>query len=387
MKRNPCLASLRDGYIFNEVQKRKMDYVAKNPNAKLISLGVGDTSQPLPKKVAHSLETYSQSLSTKEGYSGYGVEEGEVDLRKKIASHVYQNDFSYEEIFISDGAKCDMGRLQLLFGSDITVAVQDPAYPTYSEGSLLQGVKKIIYMECLPENNFFPNLEKIDHVDIIYFCSPNNPTGAAATLEELTRLVNFAKQKKAIILYDAAYVGFIQDPNIPKSIYDIPGAKSVAIEVNSFSKSAGFSGVRLGWTVTPKELLYNCGKSVNQDFNRVINAVFNGASKISQKGGLAILEAQEEFRGQIKIYLENALHLKNALLKKNYEVYGGTNAPYLWLRIKGKNSWEAFDTFLDRYHLVTTPGIGFGKGGEGYLRISSLGTKESVLEAVKRLAT
>ena len=308
-------------------------------------------------------------------------------LREKIASKIYNDQIKPGEVFISDGAKCDIARLQVLFGKDITIAVQEPAYPVYVDGSLLQGVKNLILMPCLPENQFFPDFEKVDKVDLIYFCSPNNPTGAAATREQLKKLIAFAKKKKAIVLFDSAYANYIQDSSLPKSIYEIEGAKEVAIEVNSYSKLAGFTGIRLGWSVVPEELLYDDGSSVRNDWNRVTATIFNGASNIAQAGGLAVLEPQgwKEMEELTRHYLENAQILREALKNHNFEIFGGVNNPYLWVRIPGKTSMESFHHFLEKYHILTTPGSGFGPSGEGFIRFSAYGIRENILEAKKRL--
>ena len=231
-------------------------------------------------------------LGTRAGYSGYGSSQGLESLRCNIKAKIYYNTIQTDEIFISDGAKCDIGRLQMLFGKNVSIAVQDPAYPVYVDGSLIQGVETIVSMPCSPENDFFPNLKALPRTDLIYFCSPNNPTGTAATKAQLEQLVTYAAKNRSIIIFDAAYANFIQDPNLPKSIYEIPGATEVAIEVGSFSKLAGFTGVRLGWTVVPNALKYDDGSSVKADWNRLVSTVFNAASNIAQHGGNAVLEAQ-----------------------------------------------------------------------------------------------
>jgi LL-diaminopimelate aminotransferase len=275
----------------------------------------------------------------------------------------------------------------MLFGSGISIAVQDPAYPVYIEGSIIQGVKEIVYMPCLPENNFFPDLEGVPRTDLIYFCSPNNPTGAAATREQLEQLVSFAEANQSIILFDSAYANYIQDPLLPKSIYEIEGAKRVAIEIGSFSKIAGFTGVRLGWTVIPEELRYEDGSSVKADWNRLTSTVFNGASNIAQAGGCAVLEEQglREVASLAAYYLANAKIIKETLEGLGYEVFGGLNAPYLWVRFKEQNSWDIFQHFLDKYHIVTTPGIGFGPAGEGFIRFTAFGHRQKIIEAAARL--
>lgn len=308
-------------------------------------------------------------------------------LREQIASKIYGNSVGNEEIFISDGAKCDLGRLQMLFGGDISIAVQDPAYPVYIEGSQMQGVKEIVFMTCCSENHFFPHLTTLPRTDLIYFCSPNNPTGAVATRDQLKALVQKARSNRSIIIFDSAYAHYIQEPDLPKSIYEIEGAKEVAIEINSFSKIAGFTGVRLGWTVIPKELKYDDGSSVKTDWNRLTSTIFNGASNIAQAGGYAVLDREgwKEVAKLTKFYLENAFILKKALEGLGYMVFGGINAPYLWVHFAGQNSWAVFQKFLNEYHLVTTPGLGFGPAGEEYLRFSAFGSRENILKAAARL--
>lgn len=387
MKRNPHIAALKGNYLFPEIHQRKREFLAKNPKATLISLGIGDTTEPIPHMIATSLAEASLKLKTVEGYSGYGPEQGEKVLREKIASVLYQGLIDSEEIFISDGAKCDLGRLQMLFGSAVSIAVQDPAYPVYIEGSIIQGVKTIVLMPCTPENHFFPDLNQLPRTDLIYFCSPNNPTGATATKEQLKELIAYAKANKSIIIFDAAYANYIQDPLIPKSIYQIPGAKEVAIEINSFSKLAGFTGIRLGWTIIPEDLKYDDGASLKADWNRLTCTVFNGASNIAQAGGCTALEEEglKQIAALSHYYLENAKIIKNALKSLKCEIFGGVNAPYLWIRFQGKKSWEVFEDFLKRYQIVTTPGCGFGPAGEEFLRLTAFGRKDDVLEAARRL--
>src|SRR3989338_10503386 len=414
-KRNSNIAKLPSGYLFPEISRRKNEFLEKNPNAKLISLGIGDTTEPITKHIAKALTNAASALGTKNGYRGYGNEQGLLELREKIAEVVYNSSVSGEEVFVSDGAKPDIGRLQLLFGNDAVVAVQDPSYPVYIDSSVMYGktgscnkktsqFSNIVYMPCTPGNNFFPDLRKMGKADVIFFCSPNNPTGAVATKGQLRELVRYAKKNKSIIVFDAAYSEYIADRSLPKSIYEIDGAKEVAIEVNSFSKSVGFTGVRLGWTVIPNELRFDDGSLVRNDWNRVMTTLFNGASNISQAGGLASLDSigLKEMRQTASYYMENAKLIKSALEKLGYEAYGGDNAPYIWARMKLSNenekglekpkafqrnmkSWEAFEHLLQKVNIVTTPGVGFGQQGEGFLRFSAFGHREDIEEAVKRL--
>lgn len=397
VSRNPNMAKLQAGYLFPEIAKRRAAHMVKYPDAQVISLGIGDTTEPIPDVITSAMAKRAHDLSTLEGYSGYGAEQGEKKVRAAIASTFYGS-LGIEEgdIFVSDGAKCDIARLQMLFGSDVTMAVQDPSYPAYVDSSVIVGQTgnyqkdsekygKIEYMRCIPENGFFPDLSDVGKTDIIFFCSPNNPTGAAATREQLTKLVQFAKDNGSIIVYDSAYAMYISD-DCPRSIYEIPGAKEVAIETASFSKYAGFTGVRLGWTVVPKELLFSDGFPVAKDFNRIVCTCFNGASNISQAGGLACLspEGLQAMRQVIGFYKENTNIIVDTFKSLGFNVHGGTNAPYVWVHFPGRSSWDVFSEILEKTHVVTTPGSGFGPGGEGFVRVSAFGHRENILEACRR---
>ncbi|MBN9378319.1 MAG: LL-diaminopimelate aminotransferase [Chlamydiales bacterium 38-26] len=387
VQRNPHLAKLKSGYLFPEIHKRKQQFLAQNPHAQLISLGVGDTTEPIPDIVSLAMAQEATRLSTPEGYSGYGPEQGLPELRKKVASKIYQDLIDPSEVFISDGAKCDIGRLQLLFGPHVSVAIQDPAYPVYVDGCIMQGVNEIFYMPCTADNDFFPDLDSTPRTDLIYFCSPNNPTGAVASRLQLEKLVQFAKKNCSIIIFDSAYACFIQDSSLPKSIFEIEGAREVAIEVNSFSKIAGFTGVRLGWTIVPKELKYADGTPVKNDWQRLTSTIFNGASNIAQYGGITALgdTGWEELNKTIHFYLENAALIKIALEKQGLHVFGGTHAPYLWVYYPKRLSWDVFQEILEKYHLVTTPGAGFGPSGEGFVRFTAFGHRETIKLATDRL--
>jgi LL-diaminopimelate aminotransferase len=400
VKRNPHVAKLNSGYLFPEIVKRRAHFLEKNPQVQLISLGIGDTTEPLPSFIAQELAKSAQALSTEKGYTGYGPEEGYKELRQQIAQQLYQSHFDANEVFISDGTNSDIGRLQVLFGNQVTMSVQDPSYPVYVDTSVILGqtahfhapsrkYQGISYMPCMPSNHFFPNIEQMTPTDLIYFCSPNNPTGAVATHAQLEELVAFARKHRSIIVYDTAYASYIQDPNLPRSIYEIKGAKEVAIELGSFSKMAGFTGVRLAWSVVPKELQYEDGHSVNHDWSRVHSTFFNGASNIAQKGGLAVLhpEGQQNIQSLIAYYMQNAAILRQALEDLDYEVHGGTNAPYIWVRFPRHSSWQAFDLLLEKAHLVCAPGSGFGPAGEGFIRLSAFGKRSQVEEAANRLIT
>jgi len=402
IKRNTGFSNLTAGYLFPEVARRRREYAASHSDAKIISLGIGNTTEPLSKHIAQAMADYALGLATPEGYSGYGDEQGNTALRAKIAEVFYPGMADASEIFISDGAKCDIARIQTLFGSDVKVAVQDPAYPVYVDGSVVvgaagknngKGYKGISYLPCTPENNFFPDVSKVKKNTLLYICSPNNPTGATATKEQLKGLVDFANKNGCIIIYDAAYFAFIRDPSLPKTIFEIPGAKTCAIEINSFSKPAGFTGVRLGWSVVPNELKFADGTSVNKDWNRVMTTLFNGASNIVQAGGLACLDEQglKDMKEQVDYYLENGKLIKATLDGENFkkagvEAYFTGNGPYVWAKFPGKASWEVFDLILDKCHVVTTPGSGFGPAGESFVRFSSFGHRADIEEACARLS-
>ncbi len=395
VKRNENLEKLAGSYLFPEIARRKQAFLEKHPEAKLISLGVGDTTEPITPTINAGLVDFAKGLGTKEGYSGYGFEQGSVKLREKISEKIYHSAFSADEIFISDGAKCDIGRLQLLFGDKCTIAVQDPSYPAYVDTSVIVGqtgdfdtisnqYKGITYLQCTPENNFFPKLEA--KTDLIYFCSPNNPTGAVSTKEQLQELVLFAKKQKSIIIFDTAYALYIKDAALPKSIYEIPGAKEVAIEINSFSKIAGFTGVRLGWCVIPEELKYDDGKSVKEDWDRLISTFFNGASNIAMSGGIAALEPEgfNEMRQTMDGYLDNAKLIETTLKNLKFETFGCLT-PFVWTKFPGRDSWDAFNEIMEKAHIIVTPGSGFGPSGNGFIRFSAFGHKEDIEEACRRL--
>ena len=402
IKRNSGLANLTAGYLFPEIARRRREYAASNPDAKIISLGIGNTTEPLSNHIAKAMSDYALGLATPEGYSGYGDEQGNSALRAKIAETFYKNMAGADEIFISDGAKCDIARIQTLFGSKTKIAVQDPAYPVYVDGSVVtgaagknggKGYKGVTYLPCTPENNFFPDLSKVKKNTLIYFCSPNNPTGATASREELKTLVDFANKNGCIIIYDAAYFAFIRDEKLPKTIFEIPGARTCAIEVNSFSKPAGFTGVRAGWTVVPNELKFADGSLVNKDWNRIMTTLFNGASNIAQAGALAALDEQgiKDMTAQVDYYLENGRLIKATLDGENFKkagvkVYFTGNGPYVWAKFPGKSSWDVFDKILKECNVVTTPGSGFGPAGESFIRFSSFGHRADIEEACARLS-
>ncbi|MCK9169828.1 MAG: LL-diaminopimelate aminotransferase [Treponema sp.] len=402
VRRNTGFANLTAGYLFPEVARRSREYAASHPDAEIISLSIGNTTEPLTPHISKAMSDYALSLATPEGYSGYGDDQGLPSLREKIAETFYTGMADSDEVFISDGAKCDIARIQTLFGRKVHVAVQDPAYPVYVDGSVLINAaganrngryKNITYLPCTPENSFLPDFSEVKKDSLIYFCSPNNPTGYASTKEELLQLVNFAKAHGCIIIFDAAYAQFIRTPGLPRSIFEIEGARDCAIEINSFSKPAGFTGVRLGWSVVPKTLLFADGTPVIKDWLRVMTTLFNGASNIAQHGGLAALDPEGlvEMKNIIDYYLENVKIIHKTLEGDNFkqagvQIYSTGNSPYLWVRFPGYKSWDIFDRILDECRVVTTPGSGFGASGESFIRFSSFGHHEAVQEACRRLS-
>lgn len=397
IRRNPALAALEAGYLFPEIARRRRAFQERNPGARVISLGVGNTTEPLTPHVAMRLREAAERLGTRDGYTGYGDEQGLAELRARIAEVLYRGLVGADEVFVSDGSKCDIGRLQIMFGGGIPVAVQDPAYPVYVDGSVIVGAASraaadgryggITYLPCVAENGFLPRLDALPRDGLVYFCSPNNPTGAVAPKAWLGDLVRQAQAKGCIIIFDAAYSEYIRDPSLPRSIFEIEGARSCAIEVNSFSKSVGFTGVRLGWTVVPRELAWEGGSPVAADWNRIMTTVFNGASNLAQRGGLAALdpEGRREGAALVAHYMGNADLVAKGLAAQGIATCGGDNAPYLWAAFPGRSSWEVFEEILERCHVVTTPGSGFGPCGEGFVRFSAFGRREDVVEAVARL--
>jgi len=402
VERNANFGKLAGGYLFPEIGRRRNAYLEANPEMadRIISLGIGDTTQPIPEHILGGLVDGASKLGKKETYSGYGAEQGMGDLREKIASTLYKGLISSDEVFVTDGAKCDIMRLQQMFGTKVVSAVQDPSYPVYVDTSVMMGqtgtqdpdtmqYENIVYMPCTSENGFFPDYASLPRADIVYLCSPNNPTGAAATKEQLEDMIAVCKERGSILVFDAAYAPFIRSKGVPKSIFECEGARDVAIEVNSFSKYAGFTGVRLGWTVIPSSLTFKDGTPVRQDFNRVMTTAFNGASNIVQNGGMACLDEKgmAEIDSLIDYYLENAKLLKDTMEGIGYDVYGGVDAPYIFVKLPEKlgGSWDAFSMILEKTQVVTIPGAGFGPGGEGYLRLSAFAPRDDVIEACDRL--
>ncbi|CAL5434403.1 unnamed protein product [Camellia sinensis] len=384
--RNLHMERLRNHYLFPEISARELEHIKKYPNEKVIRLGIGNTTEPIPEVITLAMSDFTRALSTPEGYRGYGAEQGNMELRKAIVKTFYGDlPVKDTEVFVSDGSQCDISRLQ------------DPSFPAYIDSSVIIGqaggfedetgkYQNIVYMECGPQNHFFPDLSNTLRTDVIFFCSPNNPTGHAASREQLEQLVEFAKENGSIIVYDSAYAAYITDES-PQSIYEIPGAIEVAIEISSFSKIAGFTGVRLGWTVVPDELLFSNGFPVIHDFNRIVCTCFNGASNVAQAGGLAFLspEGAKAMLSVVDYYKENANILAETFASLGLNVYGGVNAPYLWVHCPGLRSWDVFNEILEKTHIITVPGSGFGPGGEEFIRVTTFGHRETILEASTRL--
>ena len=396
---NENYSRIKPTYLFAEIAHRVSAHQRQNPEAKVIRLGIGDVTEPLAPSVIAAMHKAVDDEAGKGDFHGYGPEQGYAFLREKIAKVDFQDrgiDISADEILVSDGAKCDCGNIQELFGTDVRIAVGDPVYPVYVDTNVMAGRHDITLLPCTAENNFVPGPEDLGREtgvaepDIVYLCYPNNPTGAIATRAQLQAWVDWANAKKALILFDAAYEAFIRNPEIPHSIYECKGAKTCAIEIRSFSKTAGFTGIRCGYTVVPDGLVaYNADGSevpLRPMWTRRQTTKFNGASYITQRGAEAIYspEGQRECRGIIDFYLGNAKLMKDALKSLGYAVTGGDDSPYLWVNVKG-DSWEFFDRLLKEANVVTTPGAGFGKAGEGYIRISAFNSRENVLEAIERL--
>jgi LL-diaminopimelate aminotransferase len=403
-KINENFLKLQAGYLFPEIGRRKRAFQEGNPDAKIISMGIGDVTQPLALAVIEAMKKAVDEMGQMKTFRGYddgGI--GYEFLRQAIRDNDYKSrgvDIDIDEIVVSDGAKCDTGNIQEVFGLDNVVAVSDPVYPVYVDTNVMAGrtggpidksnYEGIVYMPCTEENAFVPDLPK-EKVDLIYLCFPNNPTGAVATKEQLRKWVDYARENKAIILFDAAYEAFISETDIPHSIYEIDGAKEVAIEFRSFSKTAGFTGVRCSFTVVPKQLKAYTkdgrAEEVGPIWKRRQCTKFNGVSYITQLGAAAVYSpaGKEQNQRIIDVYMNNARLIRETLSRTGYTVYGGLNAPYIWLKTPdGVSSWEFFDILLDKAHVVTTPGAGFGSAGEGFVRLTAFATPDNVKEAMKR---
>jgi len=391
-------------YLFSEIAKRVAQHKEENPTAPIIRMGIGDVSLPLPDASVDAMIKAADEQRSAATFRGYGPEQGYAFLREAIVINDFTNngiDIAEDEIFVSDGAKSDTGNIGDIFDVNNRVAITDPSYPVYVDTNAMAGRAgeptatgewtNLVYLQCNAENNFVPALPT-EKVDLVYLCYPNNPTGTTLTKEQLTVWVEYARANNVIILFDAAYEAFITEKDVPHSIYEIEGAKDVAIEFRSFSKTAGFTGTRCGYTVVPKQLMGTAANgekvSLNKLWNRRQCTKFNGTSYVVQRAAEATYtpEGKEQVKSLIDFYTENARIIREGLTKAGYTIFGGVNAPYVWAKAPvGMGSWEYFDYLLKEKNIVTTPGAGFGASGEGYVRFSAFGSKENTIEAMKRL--
>ena len=402
---NENFLELQDSYLFSTIAKKVVKFTEENPDKKIIRLGIGDVTKPIVPACCNAINKAVAEIGTQEGFKGYGPEQGYEFLRKAIVENDYKArgvDISEDEIFVSDGAKCDCGNIVDIFAQDNRVAITDPVYPVYLDTNVMSGrsgkynkesgvYENIVYLPVDAKNDFKPELPK-EKVDLIYLCFPNNPTGTVLDKTELKKWVDYAKANNSIILYDAAYEAFITEEDIPHSIYEIEGAKDVALEFKSFSKTAGFTGVRCAYVVIPKGLkgFTKNGEevSLNKLWNRRTTTKFNGVSYIVQRAAEATysVEGKKQIKENLDYYLENAKIIKNGLEEAGFTTYGGVNSPYIWLKVpEGMTSWEFFDKLLEEVNIVGTPGSGFGPHGEGYFRLTAFGTRENTIEAIKRI--
>ena len=384
MNLNKNYDNLEQSYLFSTVAKKVNEFTSKNPDKKIIRLGIGDVTLPLCKKVIEAMHKAVDEMGVQSTFRGYGPEQGYDFLRKAVQKYytTHNVNLDLDEIFISDGAKSDLGNILDLFGNDNTVLVPDPVYPVYVDTNIMAG-RKVIFADANGDNCFLPLPDKNVKADLIYICSPNNPTGAAYNREQLNSWIEYAKENNAIILFDTAYECFIDDSSIPHSIYEIEGAKDCAIEFCSLSKMAGFTGTRCGYTIVPKAL----GK-LNKMWLRRQTTKFNGVPYIVQRGAEAVFteEGQKEIKENLNYYKENAKIISETLKRCNIWHVGGKYSPYIWLKCPNNmKSWEFFDYLLEHAQVVGTPGAGFGKNGEGYFRLTSFGSKENTLEAMERI--
>jgi len=403
---NDHYLKLAAGYLFPEIARRVTAFAEANPDAAIIKLGIGDVTEPLPEACRAAMHTAIDDMADRETFHGYGPEQGYVWLREKVAQTDYASrgcNISAEEVFISDGAKCDTGNILDIFGHDNRIAVCDPVYPVYVDTNVMAGhtggvddsgrYGGLLYLPMTAENDFVPAVPD-EPVNLVYLCYPNNPTGAVATCEQLQAWVDYALANDAIILYDAAYRDFITDDALPRSIYEIDGARRCAIEFYSYSKSAGFTGTRCAYTVVPGELTAKAADgsdvALHKLWSRRQSTKFNGVSYIVQRGAQAVYSdaGQAQVRGLVEFYLENARRIREALGTAGYTVFGGEHSPYIWLRTpKGVGSWQFFDQLLEQAHVVGTPGAGFGAAGEGYFRISAFNSRANVEQAMSRIGS
>lgn len=400
---NENYLKLPGSYLFSDIARKVNEFKAANPEANIIRLGIGDVTKPLPPAVIGALHKAVDEMNVAETFRGYGPEQGYDFLVNTIVENDYKArglDIATDEIFVSDGAKSDTGNIGDILGVNNLVAITDPVYPVYIDTNVMAGRSgnlqadgkwdRLTYLPCTAENNFIPELPK-QKVDIVYLCFPNNPTGTTLTREQLKVWVDYAIENKVLILFDSAYEAFITESDVPHSIYEIEGAKQVAIEFRSFSKTAGFTGTRCAYTVIPKDLMAytEAGEAVslNKLWNRRHTTKFNGVPYVIQRAAEACYseEGKKEVRANIEFYLNNANIIRNGLLQQGLNVFGGVNSPYIWVKTpKGMNSWGFFDYLLHELNIVGTPGVGFGPSGEGYLRLTAFGTLENTKEAVSR---
>lgn len=401
---NENYTKLPGSYLFSEIARKVNEFKAANPTADVIRLGIGDVTKPLPKASIEAMHKAVDEMASAETFRGYGPEQGYDFLVNKIVENDYKShglDIQTDEVFVSDGSKSDTGNIGDILGTDNIVAITDPVYPVYIDTNVMAGRagdlgtdgkwNKIVYLPCTAENNFVPELPKTK-VDIIYLCYPNNPSGTTLTKSELKVWVDYALANKALILFDSAYEAYITEDDVPHSIYEIEGAKKVAIEFRSFSKTAGFTGTRCAYTVVPKDLMAYTNKgdevSLNKLWNRRHTTKFNGVPYVIQRAAEACYspEGKKQVKDTIEYYLNNAKIIREGLTEQGLKVYGGINSPYIWVKTpNGMSSWEFFDYLLNELNIVGTPGVGFGPSGEGYLRLTAFGTLENTKEAVKRL--
>lgn len=405
IKVNENFLNLQDSYLFSTIAKKVAEFQKNNPEKKIIKLGIGDVTRPIVPAVLDAMHKAVDEMGNTQTFRGYGPEQGYEFLREKIVRNDYEKrgvQISVDEIFVSDGAKCDCGNIGDILGIQNKVAITDPVYPVYLDTNVMAGrsgnfnsetgmYENIIYIPATAENNFVPEFpSKVP--DMIYLCFPNNPTGTTLSKTELKKWIDYAIENKSIILFDSAYEAFILEKDVPHTIYEIEGAKEVAIEFRSFSKTAGFTGIRCAYTVVPKELkaYTENGKIVelNPLWNRRHGTKFNGVSYPVQRAAEAVYseEGQKQIKENIMYYMNNAKIIKEGLIEAGFTVYGGTNAPYIWLKVpEGLTSWEFFDKLLNEANVVGTPGVGFGPSGEGYFRLTAFGTKENTVEAIERI--
>lgn len=399
---NGYYSELQGNYLFREVGTRVAKFQKEHPEADIIRMGIGDVTRPLVPAVIAAMHKAVEEMGHAETFRGYGPDFGYDFLREAIIRRDYASrgiDVTIDEVFVSDGAKCDVGNIQELFSADCVVAVMDPVYPVYVDTNVMSGrggrfvnggYEKIVYMPASADNGFLPELPK-QKVDVMYLCFPNNPTGMTLTREQLKTIVDYAIANRVLILYDSAYEAYISEPDAPHSIYEIEGARQCAIEFRSMSKTAGFTGTRCAYTVVPKDLVYpdSLGNevSLNSMWGRRVSTKFNGVPYVTQRAAEAAYsdEGYPEIMSVVADYMENARIIRENLTKAGFTCYGGVNAPYIWLKVPGGDSWAFFDELLRKHHIVGTPGAGFGKAGEGYFRMTAFATRENTVRAMERI--